>query len=195
MSTGPQFRPGFAGPPAPPTTGDRSAEPGPRVGSFLRLCDLVTEAGKVVVGTAMAAIVLITLAAIWWRYFLNAPIAWIEQVSNMLFIWITFVGAAILYRQQLHIAVDMFVGMLPSRFKTASYWVIELLNLTFIVILFIYSLKLTIDVLPNTTGALDITPAWYYFSAPVSCAMMMLYFVEKILDPTKREPTGIAGDF
>jgi TRAP-type C4-dicarboxylate transport system permease small subunit len=106
-----------------------------------------------------------------------------------------FIGAAILYRQKLHIAVDIFLEMLPERFKEAAFWAIELLSLLFIVVLFASSLKLAIDVLPNTTGALDITPAWYYFSAPVACAMMMLYFVEKILDPTKRVPAGVAGDF
>jgi TRAP-type C4-dicarboxylate transport system permease small subunit len=73
--------------------------------------------------------------------------------------------------------------------------VIEGLNLTFIVILFIYTLKLTIDVLGNTAGALEISPAYYYASAPVSCLMMMLYFVEKIVDPSKREPMGEAGEF
>jgi TRAP-type C4-dicarboxylate transport system permease small subunit len=160
-----------------------------------RLCDLVTEAANLVIGSCMAAIVLITLGAVWWRYVLNSPIAWIEQVSNMLFIWIVFVGSAVLYRQKLHIAVDMFMEMLPDRLKPWGFWMIEMLNLSFIVVLFVYSLKLSIDVLPNTTGALDISPAYYYFSAPVSCAMMMLYFVEKIFDPTKRVPTGIAGDF
>lgn len=160
-----------------------------------RLCDLVTEAAKILIGSCMAAIVLITLAAVWWRYVLNAPIAWIEQVSNMLFIWIVFVGSAVLYRQKLHIAVDMFLDMLPSTLKAYAFWVIELMNLTFIVVLFVSSLKLSIDVLPNTTGALDITPAYYYLSAPVSCAMMMLYFVEKIFDPSKRVPTGAVVDF
>ena len=159
------------------------------------ICDAVTEAGKVAIGLSLAAIVLITMAAVWWRYALNAPIAWIEQVSNMLFIWIVFVGSAILYRQQLHIAVDYFVGMLPERLRNVMFWVIELFNLTFIVILFAFSLKLTIDVLPNTTGALDISPAWYYFSAPVSCAMMILFFIEKVIDPSKRVPTGNAGEF
>ncbi|MDB5589676.1 MAG: transporter small permease, partial [Enterovirga sp.] len=157
----------------------------PMIRPFLRLCEFVSDAGKAVIGAAMAAIVLITLAAVWWRYVLNQPIAWIEQVSNMLFIWITFIGAAILYRQQLHIAVDILVGLVPARFRTAYFWVVELLNLLFIVTLFIFSLKLTIDVLPNTTGALDISPAWYYFSAPAACLMMMLFFVEKILDPSK----------
>lgn len=163
--------------------------------SLIRICDLATEIGKLLIGGAMAAIVLITLAAVWWRYVLNAPIAWIEQVSNMLFVWIVFIGSAILYRQRLHIAVDMFVLMLPERLRPVSFWLVELLNLSFIVVLFVYSLKLSIDVLPNTTGALDITPAYYYFAAPISCAMMILFFFEKIVDPSKRVPSGTAGEF
>jgi TRAP-type C4-dicarboxylate transport system permease small subunit len=160
-----------------------------------KLSSWVTEVAKVFLGLWVAAIVLITLAAVWWRYVMNSPIAWIEQVSNILFIWITFVGAAVLYRQKLHIGVDMFIEMLKGRAKEVMFWVIELANLLFIVVLFIYSLKLSIDVLPNTYGALDISPACFYFSAPVACAMMMLYFVEKIVDPSKRRPEGSVGDF
>jgi len=163
--------------------------------TLTRLCDAVTEAGKAFIALCMAAIVLITLAAVIWRYALNSPIAWIEQVSNMLFIWMIFVGSAILYRQMLHIAVDFALEWLPARIRPIYFWVVEGLNLLFIVILFVYSLKLSIDVLDNTTGALDITPAWYYFSAPVASAMMILYFVEKIFDPDKRVPHGQAGEF
>jgi TRAP-type C4-dicarboxylate transport system permease small subunit len=159
-----------------------------------RLSDIVTEA-KAVLGVCVALIVAITLAAVWWRYVLEAPIAWIEQVSNILFIWITFLGAAVLYRQKLHIGVDMLLERLTGRAKAAMYWAIECGNLLFILVLFVYSTKLAVDVLPNTYGALDITPAWFYFSAPVSCAMMALYFVEKIVDPTKRAPQGSAGEF
>ncbi len=159
------------------------------------LSDGVTEVAKFFLGLWIAAIVLITLAAVWWRYVLNSPISWIEQVSNILFIWVTFVGAAVLYRQKLHIGVDMFIDMLRGRAKTVMFWIIELANLFFIVVLFIYSLKLSIDVLPNTYGALDISPAVFYFSAPVACAMMILYFVEKIVDPSKRRPEGSVGDF
>lgn len=159
------------------------------------LSDFVTEIARFALGLCVAAIVLITLAAVWWRYVVNAPIAWIEQVSNILFIWITFIGAAVLYRQKLHIGVDMFIEMLEGRARQIMFWVIELANLVFIIVLFVYSLKLAIDVLPDTYGALDISPAFFYFSAPVSCAMMMLYFIEKIVDPSKRQPDGVAGEF
>jgi TRAP-type transport system small permease protein len=179
-------------PPRVPHDANAAAGP-PR--ALTRLCDAVVETAKAFLGLCMGAIVLITVGAVWWRYVLNAPVAWIEQVSNMLFIWIVFVGAAVLYRQQLHIAVDVFVRMLPDRLIGIAFWMIELANLAFIAILFVYSLKLSIDVLGNTTGALDITPAWYYFSAPVACAMMMLFFVEKVFDPSRRVPTGAAGEF
>lgn len=160
-----------------------------------KLSDWVTEAAKIVLGVCVAAIVLITLAAVWWRYVINSPISWIEQVSNILFIWITFIGAAVLYRQKLHIGVDMFMDMLKGRAKEVMFWVIEIGNMIFVGVLFVFSMKLSIDVLPNTYGALDISPAWFYFSAPVACAMMMLYFLEKIVDPSKRRPEGSVGDF
>ncbi len=160
-----------------------------------QLCEGVTVLARFVLGTAIAAIVLITLAAVWWRYVINDPISWIEQVSNILFIWVVFIGAAILYRQNLHIGVDFLLAMMPEKLRAIWEWVIDLGNLTFIIVLFVCSLKLSIDVLPNTYGALDLSPAWFYFSAPVSCAMMMLFFIEKLLDPSKRVPHGEAGEF
>jgi TRAP-type C4-dicarboxylate transport system permease small subunit len=162
---------------------------------IVRLCDAMTAAAKFLLGACIAAIVLITVCAVVWRYALHDPLSWVEQVSTMIFVWIIFIGSAVLYRQNLHIGVDAFLFMLNEKWRAAWKWVIEAANLTFIVILFVYSLKLTIDVLGNTAGALDISPAYYYASAPVSCLMMMFYFVEKIVDPSKREPLGEAGEF
>ena len=159
------------------------------------LCDKITIGAKYMLGACIAAIVLITLAAVWWRYALDNPISWVEQVSNMIFIWVVFVGAAVLYRQNLHIGVDVFLGMLSEKNRTIWRWVIEILNLSFIVILFKYSLQLTIAIIPNTMGSLDLSPAYYYVACPISCLMMMLYFVEKIVDPRRRDPDGFAGEF
>lgn len=162
---------------------------------IVAICDRLTDLAKFFLGSCIAAIVLITLAAVWQRYVADNALSWVEQVSNMLFIWVIFIGAAVLYRQNLHIGVDAFVMSLSEKNRAIWKWVIELANLTFIIILFIYSTKLTIDVSGNTAGALDISPAYYYVSAPVSCLMMMLYFVEKVVDPSKRVPEGQVGEF
>ncbi len=162
---------------------------------IIKTCDLMTEAAKLLLGLFIAAIVLITLAAVWQRYVMDNPLSWVEQVSNMFFIWVVFIGAAVLYRQNLHIGVDAFLMALNEKNRALWKWVIEVLNMTFIAILFVYSLKLTIQVMDNTNGALEISPAWYYVSAPISCVMMMLYFIEKIVDPRRRLPEGEVGDF
>ena len=162
---------------------------------IIRLSDIVSAVARIVLGSCIAIIVIITLGAVVWRYVLDNPLSWVEQISTMLFIWVIFLGSAILYRQNLHIGVDAFLFMLDEKKRATWKWVIECANLTFIVILFVYSLKLTISVLDNTAGALDISPAYYYASAPVSCLMMMLFFVEKIVDPSKRVPVGEAGEF
>jgi len=162
---------------------------------IIRLSDAVTALARAVLGGSIAAIVIITLAAVFWRYVLNNPLSWVEQVSTMIFVWVIFLGSAVLYRQNLHIGVDAFLFMLSEKNRAIWKWVIEVANLTFIVILFVYSLKLTIDVLGNTAGALDISPAYYYAAAPISCLIMILFFMEKIVDPAKREPQGEAGEF
>ncbi len=162
---------------------------------IIRACDVMTEAAKALLGACIAAIVLITLAAVWQRYVMDNPLSWVEQVSNMIFIWVVFIGAAVLYRQNLHIGVDAFLMALNEKNRAIWKWVIEVMNLSFIVILFIYSLRLTIQVMDNTNGALEISPAWYYVSAPISCVMMMIYFIEKIVDPRRRLPDGEVGEF
>ena len=149
------------------------------------LCDAITSVAKLLLGGLVAAIVLITLAGVWWRYVLNAPLAWPEQVSRILFVWMTFVGAAVLYRDRLHVAIDMFVMKLPPRLQIGAMWLVELWLLLFNVVLLIYGLKLSVDTLDQTFGALDISPATFYFAAPVSAGMMILYFLERLAGPRR----------
>ena len=149
-------------------------------------CDLIAWAAKAFIGALVGAIVVITLASVWWRYVLNAPLAWPEQVSRILFVWITFVGAAVLYRERLHVAIDMFMAPLPRAARRAVGWAIELLILAFNFVLLLYGLKLSVDTLGQTFGALDITPASFYFAAPVAAGMMILYFLERISTTARR---------
>lgn len=152
------------------------------------ICDALVRLVGNLLGLLIGAIVAITLIAVWWRYVVNDPISWTEQVSRILFVWVTFLGGAVLYREKSHITIDMFLEMMPQRLKALTVWFIELGMLLFIVVLFTYGLKLSLDTLSQTFGALDISPATFYFAAPVSAAMMMLFFVERLVDPSKRGP-------
>lgn len=152
------------------------------------VCDTLSRAAANLIGILIGAIVVITLAAVWWRYVINDPISWTEQISRIFFVWVTFLGAAVLYRDKSHITIDMFLEMVPQPMKAWAVWLIEFGMLLFIVVLLFYGLKLSIDTLPHRFGALDISPASFYFAAPVSATMMLLFFIERLVDPTKRGP-------
>ena len=161
--------------------------------SLRTACDGLTRLAKGVLGCVVFLIVAITLASVWWRYALDAPLPWPEQVSRILFVWMTFLGAAILYREKLHVAIDMFVLMLPKGPRLAVVWLVELCVLGFNIVLLIYGLKLSLDTLSQTFGALDISPATFYFAAPVASGLMILFFVEWLADPGKRTVTGVSS--
>lgn len=155
-------------------------------GALTALCELLVRVAKIALGVLTGAIVAVTLAAVWWRYALNAPLSWTEQVCRIFFVWMTFLGAAVLYRERLHVAIDMFVLMLPRPARMAVLWFVEGLILVFSLVLLVYGAKLSVDTLDQTFGALDISPATFYFAAPVAGAMMILFFFELLLTPARR---------
>jgi len=95
----------------------------------------------------VAATVLFTLtgvlmaAQIFARKALGLPIVWAEDLTVFMFVWTTFLGAAVLYDRKESLAIDAVVNRLPLRTKAAVGLAVDLLLLAVLVYLF----KLTFD--------------------------------------------------
>ena len=134
------------------------------------------------IALVLGIIVIIMLLAIWSRYVMQAPFGWTEQLSRMLFVWITFLGAAVLYRRNGHIAIDFFQTLLPPAAARGVRILNQVLMLGLFLVLLIY-------------GALNITPSVYYVSAPVSAALMILFWLEHIVkEALPDRPQGATVD-
>ncbi len=154
------------------------------------LCDGLEWISRVIVGGSIAAIVLITIAAVWYRYVINDPLSWTEQICRILFVWSVFAGAAVLYRQMLHIVIDMFIQMMPPALQTVFFWINQALMLFSGIMIFVFGMQLTLGTWDQTFGALEISPASFYSSAPYCGLLIIIFWIEKVLDPTKRVPSG-----
>lgn len=81
------------------------AEPFP-----VRLVKQLAVLEGVVISGLMMAIAILTLAQVFWRYALELPLQWSEEVARYCFVWVTFLGAAALMRQREgHPAIDALV--------------------------------------------------------------------------------------
>ena len=155
-----------------------------------KLCNLLEWVSRGIVGGSILAVVLITIVAVWYRYVINDPLSWTEQVCRILFVWSVFAGAGILYRNVLHITIDMFVLMLPEQVRRILAGINSALMLFVGLMMLGYGTQISLDTLDQTFGALEITPASFYAAAPFCGLQIVIFWIEKMLDPSRRVPAG-----
>jgi TRAP-type C4-dicarboxylate transport system permease small subunit len=86
-----------------------------------RLIRLLTTLERVVIATLMAVITVLTLAQVFWRYGLNMPLQWSEEIARYCFVWVTFLGAATLMRlRDGHPAIDALYVAVGPRVQRAT---------------------------------------------------------------------------
>lgn len=60
------------------------------------------------------------------RYLFNHPFIWPEEVSRLVLVWMTFLGAAALTRRGADLAVDTFIEMMPPGIRRITLIVRDL---------------------------------------------------------------------
>jgi TRAP-type C4-dicarboxylate transport system permease small subunit len=66
----------------------------------------------------MAALVIIVCIDLTLRYFFNAPLLWGTEATEILLLYITFLGAAWVFKEDSHVVIDVFIGKATGRRKT-----------------------------------------------------------------------------
>ena len=79
---------------------------------MLRRFDRVVEA---ICAALMLEIVVVLFVAVVFRYAINRPLGWPEEVARGSLVWLTFLGAYLAFRRGAHIHVDLLVRKLPAR--------------------------------------------------------------------------------
>jgi TRAP-type C4-dicarboxylate transport system permease small subunit len=72
---------------------------------------------RVVAATAFLCVILLTIAQVFFRFALDAPLIWSEELSRLLIVWITFIGAAVVCWDGRHLNVDVGFELLPLSLK------------------------------------------------------------------------------
>mgnify|MGYP003147398950 FL=1 len=72
---------------------------------------------KILTCATLAIIVTLTLAQVVFRYFFDSPLLWSDELSRLLVVWMTFIGAAVVCWQGRHLSVDVFVNLMPEKVR------------------------------------------------------------------------------
>jgi TRAP-type C4-dicarboxylate transport system permease small subunit len=114
------------------------------------------------------------------RYGFNSGITISEEVSRILFVWLTFLGAVVAMKEHAHLGIDSFIKRLPPAGKKICVVVTSLLLLGVCWLIFKGSLKQTIIGLQTEFPATGLPVAIQYAVGLVASVGIAIYLIRNI---------------
>lgn len=121
-----------------------------------------------------------------FRYVLEQPLPWSEEVAVYLFIWSSFIAAAVLVGKNEHFVIPVFVDKLAPH----AQWVLEifsnLLSLGFCAIVVLKGSAWSYRMLPFFTPVLQVSQGAVYAVLPLSGLYMTIHLVMRLAELLRR---------
>lgn len=113
---------------------------------------------------------------------LHIAAPWSDEGACLLFIWTSFLSAAIALKRNLHIRIDILLLKLPPGMKGGFLWFLDLLCLPFCIGL-LYGIYQMMKASAYMTSAVLETPMiYYYLPMFIGFSMMAVYLSLSIVD-------------
>lgn len=85
-----------------------------------KLLGKINKLLEILVVANLATMTFLVFLNVVLRYVMNSGITLTEELSRILFVWLTFLGAVLALERNEHVAMNLFVEKLPMRLRT--YW-------------------------------------------------------------------------
>lgn len=133
----------------------------------------------------MAMAVIVGLQVL-FRYVLNSPLAWSEELAKIILIWMVFWGSAVAVRRNEHLAVTVFIDRLPPTWRLFCEIITKVLVLVFLSVLTVAGSQIMLATRGLATPALGVSRFWVYIIVPLSCIIMFVQISQSISETLKK---------
>lgn len=162
-----------------------------------------------IVSVMLLTTIVVTMGAqVIWRYVLQSPLSWSEEVARLAMIWLTFIAASFVSAKHQHIAVDL-IGDEPAGGGKRSgplRWIMRCLRsprpvqciiLITTLSLLLGGLNFVLRVYPVGSPSVNISMSYWYGAASVGLTLMSLHAIADLLgirppvDPKKNASDAV----
>lgn len=151
--------------------------------TVLRLIERAIDATAIAV---FAGIFLCVILQVVFRYALNNPLTWSEELARYLFIWCAFLGWIIASRRRSHLAMTFVVDRLPGAAQRAIAVVIQLATLLFAWLLGSRGLQLVRNNWDVENVAVPFNLGVVYLIEPIAAAVIATYAIIALAETLRR---------
>ena len=134
----------------------------------------------------LGLIVVIMFTQVLFRYAFNNSLSWTEEIAKFIFVWITFIGAALCFREKMHLGVDFLIRKLPRKFSKYQLVVNTLLIVLFNGLMVLIGFSWVINVSGTLSPAVGLPLNIVFYAAlPVSAVISVIYGVVRLREEIK----------
>lgn len=160
---------------------------------YISMMDSLYKIGMWLSGISLLVMVTVIPIGIFGRYVMNDGYSWPEPTAIVCMLVFTFVGAAISYRANSHIAVTMLTDRLPVNAKKVCSKISELLMVIISVFILYYGYSLCAEMWDQPVAEFPIiTEGMKYLPLPIGSFLTLLFVIEKLLFGSQAERKIVA---
>ena len=130
-------------------------------------------------GVLLAIIVVLLFLQVITRYFNISSFLWAGEAAIWIFVWMVFLGAAVLFHKKEHMIVDIIEYFMPRKTKEKIQKLLgKIIRVTcwvFLVIIFHYSIIFTISVANQYAVSFRLSRFYVSAALPVSIVIMFIF--------------------
>lgn len=116
-----------------------------------------------------------------YRYVFQMQLTWSYELSILLYIWVTFIGASIAIREGGHVEITILIDVLPKKIRNA----VLLIKNVLLMVIFILGVYYGIEIVGRTSRqmfeTIPISRAWTYSALPVGMTLLALHLLVLII--------------
>ena len=133
-----------------------------------------------IIAMLFGIIVALMLVAIFFRYVLNSSLYWSDEIVRYLFVWLTFMGAAVAVRDKAHIRVEFFAEKLPNSLQKIVRRLDDFLFLAFLLFLTVGGFIWVFQLSGSYSPALALPLNWLFYAAlPTASLIAFIYAIQQ----------------
>jgi TRAP-type transport system small permease protein len=137
------------------------------------------------VGLLLAAMVADVSIQVFFRYVIQDPPTWTEELARFLFTWQIFLAAGLAFGRGSHIVVDALLLVLPRGGRRLLSVISNVIVLGFLSILVWQGINMVRLTSNTTSTAMNLNMGVVYAALPMGAGVSALYVLMRILDSVR----------
>jgi TRAP-type C4-dicarboxylate transport system permease small subunit len=130
----------------------------------------------------LSGIFVLGIAQVFWRWILRDPITWSEELIQLTYVWVCYLGWTIAERKDSHIRITAVMNFLPKNVQKWLQIFCHILCIIFSILMVYYGIKLVGVGAKRTAVSFAMNYAIVYLMGPICNFIIIIYEIAGLIE-------------